>query len=135
VPYKFTILTVSIFAVLTGCTSPPSPPMEWSCRNTVAEISCQDGACDVAMPGDFTPMELTLDEDGGMSLCAYSGCWSGKAEKISTTGNYFYAVGLGLIWSGTKGAPEDISATLNMKTMVATVLTDSYAHPMVCTTP
>jgi len=133
--HKEYILTLCIVTLLAGCTSPPAPPMEWSCRNTVVEIFCQDGLCDVAMPGNFTPMELTLDEDGGISLCAYSGCWSGKAEKVSTAGNYFSVIGLGLPWSGTGGTPTDMSATLNMKTMVATLLTDDYAHPMTCTTP
>ena len=130
--YKSSIFLVFTLGLLAGCTSPPTPAMEWSCRNITAEISCQEGICNVALDGDFTPMELTLDADGGLSLCAYSGCWSGKAEKVSTAGNYFSVIGLGLPWSGTDGAPADISATLNMKTMVATVLTDDYAHPMTC---
>jgi len=130
--YKPSIFLVSILAVLTGCTSPPTPSMEWSCRNIAAEISCQEDSCDVALAGDFTPMELTLDADGGLSLCAYSGCWSGKAEKVSTAGNYFSVIGIGLPWSGTDGPPADISVMLNMETMVATLLTHDYAHPMIC---
>ncbi len=130
--YKLSILTISILAVLVGCTSPPTPSMEWSCRNITTEISCQEGICDVALTGDFTPMELTLDADGGLSLCAYSGCWSGRAEKVSTAGNYFSVIGIGLPWSGTNGTSADISVMLNMETMVATLLTHDYAHPMIC---
>lgn len=77
-------------------------------------------------------MELTFDTDGGMSLCAYSGCWNGKAEEVSTAGNYFGVIGQGFPWSGTDGAPTDMSITINRKTMIATLLTDDYAHPMIC---
>jgi hypothetical protein len=77
-------------------------------------------------------MELTFDTNKGLSLCAYSGCWSGQAETISTAGHYFTVTGLNLPWSDTGGAPADISATLNMNTAIATLLTDEYAHPMTC---
>ncbi len=130
--HKKYLISLSLVTILAGCTSPPTPPMQWSCRNTAVEISCQGDTCDVTQVGEFTPMELTLDADGGLSLCAYSGCWSGKAENISTAGNYFSVIGIGLPWSGTSGASADISATLNMKTMFATLLTDDYAHPMTC---
>jgi len=129
---RYFLVALSCSLISAGCTSPPAPPMEWSCRNTNAEIACHEGTCSVALVGEFTPMELTLDEDGGVSLCAYSGCWSGKAENISTAGDYFSVIAIGLPWSGTDGPAADISATLNMKTMIATVLTDDYAHPMTC---
>lgn len=132
--HTYSIFTFSLLAALASCTSPPTPGMEWSCRNIDVEISCDGEGCDVATGDDFTPMDLTLDADGGMSLCAYSGCWSGKAIKTSTAGNYFTFIGVDLPWSGTNPDSADISATLNMKTMVATVLASDYAHPMTCNT-
>ncbi len=130
--YKLSVFTVSVLAVLVGCTSQPTPSAEWSCRNILTEIACSGTDCTLAPVGEFTPMELTFDTDGGMLLCAYSGCWNGSAVEISTAGNYFSVVGLAMPWSGTDAAPADISATINMKTMVAVVLTDDYAHPMIC---
>lgn len=117
---------------LIGCTSQPLPAMEWSCQNSFAEIACQGQDCTVVLPSDYTPMELTFDSSGGISLCAYSGCWQGKAEEISATGNYFSVIAIGLAWSGTGGAPSDISATINMETAVATMITSDFAHPMQC---
>lgn len=125
-------LSMLISTSLIGCTSQPTPAMEWSCRNTFVEIACQGQDCTVALPDDYTPMELTFDSSGGISLCAYSGCWSGKAEKISTTGNYFSVIALALPWSGTDGAPSDISATINMETVMATIITSDFSHPMSC---
>jgi hypothetical protein len=82
--------------------------------------------------GEFTPMELTFDTDSRLSLCAYSGCWSGQADAISTTGHYVTVIGLNLPWSGADGVPTNISATLDMTTAIGTLLTDEYAHPMTC---
>lgn len=130
--YKILAIMSLGLSFLTACTSQPIPSAQWTCRNVATEISCQGGECSLALEGEFTPMELTLDSDGAMSLCAYSGCWAGEAQKIATAGNYFTAIGLNLPWSGTTGGPADLSATINMKTMVATVLTDNYAHPMTC---
>lgn len=126
---------VSMCAFLVGCASQPINAMEWSCRNMSVEISCQGQNCTVALPGDYTPMELTFDSSGGLSLCAYSGCWSGKAADISSAGNYFSITALGLPWSGKDGASADISATINTQTGIATLLTPDFAHPMSCKAP
>lgn len=125
------ICAFALSSLLTACTSPATPAMEWSCQNNDVEISCDQDGCDIATD-EFTPMDLTLDSDGKISLCAYSGCWTGEAAEISTAENYFTVIGTALPWSGTEAGTADISATLNMKTMVATVLTDEFAHPMTC---
>jgi hypothetical protein len=129
---KTSALLMLIYASLVSCTSSPTPAIEWSCRNPFVEIACQGQDCTVALPGDYTPMELTLDSFGGISLCAYSGCWSGKAEAISMTGNYFSVIALGLPWNGTVGAVSDISATINMETAIAIIITSDFAQPMSC---
>ena len=130
---KYFVAACCGIGLLTSCAPSSTPPTQWSCRNTAVEISCQGTDCTVAPPGEFTPMELTFDSNGKMSLCAYSGCWSGQADKVSTGGNMFTVIGLNLPWSGTDGAPAEISATINMKSALAFVLTDDYAHPMSCT--
>lgn len=130
--YKFLAIMSLSLSFLAACTSQPVPSAQWTCRNVATEISCLDGECTLALEGGFTPMELTLASDGEMSLCAYSGCWAGKGTEIITAGNYFTAIGLNLPWSGTTDGSADMSATINMKTMIATVLTAGYAHPMTC---
>lgn len=106
---------------------------EWSCRNNNAEISCNGTACEVTLPDGFTPMELTMGSGGTVSLCAYSGCWSGQAAGTLRVGSYLTLVGLQLGWSGVSGSPGDVVATIDTRANVATVLANGFAHPMTCT--
>ncbi len=130
--HKERIISLCVIVLLAGCTSAPRPTVEWTCRNNDAEISCQGNSCDVAMPEEFTPMELTMDTNGGLSLCAYSGCWSGQANEFHFTGDYFSITGLEVPWSATEGAATDILTTINIKTGIATLLTNDFSHPMTC---
>ncbi len=106
---------------------------EWSCRNNNAEITCAKDACEVILPDAFTPAELTVNTDGAISLCAYSGCWAGPATSMLKTGRYLSAIGLELPWSAKAGTNTDIAVSIDTATRIATVLTGSYAHPMTCT--
>lgn len=106
---------------------------EWTCRNEEAEISCDARACDVTTAGGFTPMELTVNSSGAVSLCAYSGCWTGQAAGMLRVGKYLTAVGLQLDWSGVTGEPGDVVASIDTQGNIATVLAGSFAHPMTCT--
>lgn len=126
------IIPLSITAFLAGCTSASVPSGSWECRNENAEISCDDKSCSVSMAGDFTPMSLSTDTEGSLSLCAYSGCWEGKASKVTITDDYFTASGAGLIWSGTTGGGGRLSVTIDMNTGTSTLLAENYAHPMIC---
>src|SRR5690606_25156173 len=54
----------------------------WHCRNDV-EVQCGAGGCSAAAEGGFTPMDLAFADDGGLSLCAYSGCWEGSGEVLA----------------------------------------------------
>ena len=130
--HKSIVFTASMLALLTGCTSQPTPAGSWTCRNENTEISCVGKICTVSLPGDFTPMSLSADTQGNLSLCAYSGCWEGKASKTTIADDYFFASGAGLIWSGTTGGVGRMSVTIDMNTGTATLLAENYAHPMIC---
>jgi len=136
--YKSKIFTVPILALLAGCTSKPTPAGNWTCRNESTEISCDGKTCTVSLPGDFTPMSLRVDTQGNLSLCAYSGCWEGKASKTTIADDYFTASGTGLKRSGTTGGATDstgrLSVTIDMNTGTAILLAENYAHPMTCKT-
>ncbi len=106
----------------------------WSCRNKDVEISCDSAACLVAQGSDFTPMDLTLSKTGEISLCAYSGCWEGQAKTITTEGQFLSLIGSNLLWSGSQEGTADMAITLNKASQTATLLMDSYAHPMTCDT-
>lgn len=120
-------------SVVTMAMSAAARAEEWVCSNKSAEISCDALACDVTMPDGFTPMELTVNSGGAVSLCAYSGCWSGQAAGMLRVGHYLTAIGLRLDWSGLSGSPGDLVASIDTKANIATVLSGSFAHPMTCT--
>lgn len=119
-------------SVVTLALSGAARAEEWTCRNDSVEISCDAKACDVTVPDGFTPMELTVKSGGAVSLCAYSGCWSGEATSLLRVGHYLTAVGMQLSWSGPTGSPGDVVATIDTKAKIATVLSGSFAHPMTC---
>ena len=129
----FSVVIVTAIS-LSACTSIPKPAGMWTCRNNDAEIGCEGKSCAVTLPPNFTPMSLTVNTDGSLSLCAYSGCWAGKAGKVTRSGQFLTFTGHSLVWSGTGGGSADVAATVNTQTGVATVLAEGYAQPMTCRT-
>jgi len=109
-----------------------SAPTSWICQNTAAEISCGDGACEVSTDA-FTPMSITVATDASVSFCAYTGCWEGRAETMTTTGTRQNWTGTDLRWSQTPDAPGVTgSLTIDTKTKVGTVLIGGFAQPVLC---
>ncbi len=124
------VMSIVIFA---ACTSKPIAAGAWTCQNNDVEISCNEKTCAAAAAGEFTPMSLSVDTMGSFSLCAYSGCWEGKAAKTSDSNDYFTASSAQLKWSGVTGGIGRVSVTIDMNTGTATLLGQGYAQPMICT--
>lgn len=55
---------------------------DWYCRNDI-EVDCSHGECEVSDSEETSTMSLLFNEDGKLSYCAYSGCWSGKGKVVS----------------------------------------------------
>jgi hypothetical protein len=106
---------------------------EWSCRNENAEIKCDSKKCEVTTPDGFTPTSLTVNTDGNVSFCAYTGCWEGHAANKLRAGKYFIAVGLDLPFStSSEGSKGSFAVIVDTTTSVAVVLSDVFQQPMTC---
>lgn len=101
----------------------------WQCRNDL-EISCADGKCSAETEDGFTPMSVSFDDSGKMSVCAYTGCWEGKGE-VSSNGNFLMLAGQNLKFS-TSDMTENIAITLDKNDNVATIKAGGFAQPLIC---
>jgi len=73
-----------------------APIESWQCRNEL-EISCNAERCEAAV--DFTPMSVTFDDSGWISVCAYSGCSEGSGT-VTRGGRFILLTGLDLPFRG-----------------------------------
>ncbi|USD36170.1 hypothetical protein [Ferrimonas sp. SCSIO 43195] len=106
----------------------------WQCSNDF-ESRCSSQGCSVATTADFTPLSVSLDDRGALSVCAYSGCWQGRGEVLATR-PYLVVVGLAIPWSAPGGDHgSDMVLTLNPKTGVAMLQNEVFDQPLVCAGP
>lgn len=121
-----------LFFALTLAAVPLTAAAEsWTCRNEAAEIACTAEGCAVAE--SFTPMSVSLDDAGGMALCAYSGCWEGRASGLLRADGFLAATSGDLRWSGAPDAPGVPGALLlDIAGATALVRVADFAHPLTC---
>ena len=99
----------------------------YRCSNAGIEVQCDAAGC--AASERFTPISVTVDAEG-LSICAYSGCWSGSAVmQHDATG--LMVVGHDLRWSES-GETATFRFMLRLEDMRAVVLGSSFAQPLTC---
>ena len=106
----------------------------FTCTNRAAEIRCGDGVCEIVTPDDgFTPMQLT--RDGHMlTLCAYSGCWSGVVTASGAADNVTF-VQARVTRENAMVAQEEatlLTVLHDAKSRTAQMLWDGFANVMEC---
>ncbi len=103
----------------------------WNCRNVDLEIGCGGGKCTVAEA--HTPMDVHLGV-GGISVCAYTGCWEGAPAAVVRSGGFVTFIGAALPFSTNPDSVADIAVTVDTASGVATILVAGlYATPAICT--
>ena len=110
-----------------------SPAESWQCRNDL-EVSCIDGACGVETADGFTPMDVSFDDSGAMSVCAYSGCWQGTGEVVRS-GDFLILMGQGLKFATARdddSANANIVIAVDRVDRVATLKAGTFALPLLC---
>lgn len=121
-----------MFALALAAALVQSQPADWHCRNEL-EIWCSGQGCNLAPPGETTPLEIRADPKGGFSVCAYSGCWEGKSRPKRIAGR--------LIWAGDnvpfstarEGAmATDVTLIVFEADGVGFVRAGGLATPLVC---
>lgn len=76
-----------LIATLVAALAAAEVPRAWHCRNEL-EVWCTADGC--AAAGEFTPMDIWADPKGGVSVCAYSGCWEGAARPRRVSGRLLW---------------------------------------------
>ncbi|RRN55482.1 hypothetical protein EIM48_10140 [Pseudoxanthomonas sp. SGNA-20] len=105
----------------------------WRCFNDV-EVTCLEDGCSAANKGEFTPMDLAFASDGGLSLCAYTGCWDGTGRVLATS-PFLVIAARRLPWSDPHGGPDrerDILVAFDPADRIAVVKAGGWAHPLRC---
>jgi hypothetical protein len=101
----------------------------WQCRNDL-EIACANGKCEAKTKDGFTPMDVSFDESGKMSVCAYTGCWEGTG-KVFKNADFLSLHGENLKFS-TSAMSEDIAITLDKRDNIAILKAGAFSHPLIC---
>lgn len=119
------ILILSIFSVAVNAES-------WQCRNDM-EIRCADGNCEAADEGAFTPMSVSFNDSGKMSVCAYTGCWEGTG-KVFNDGAFLMLSGQSLKFSTSSSVMnrENIAITFDRADNIGMLKVAGFAHPLIC---
>jgi hypothetical protein len=118
-------------AALLGASREGLPPDAWRCRNQVEVWFAADG-CAATNPDEFTPMDISAKADGALSVCAYSGCWTGKATVARASGRWLWA-GDGFAFSTASDAEKtDVTLVIVARDGVGFVRAGGLATPVLC---
>ena len=121
-----------VLAAILGASREGAPPDAWRCRNQV-EVWCAADGCAATNPDEFTPMDVTAKADGDLSVCAYSGCWTGKAKVARAGGRWLWA-GDGFSFSSSaEGEKTDVTLVIVARDGVGFVRAGGLATPVLCT--
>ena len=77
-------------------------------------------------------MSVNVSTVGHVSVCAYSGCWTGHADVFKVD-EFIIFTGLDLSFS-TLNERESIAITMDTSDNVAILKLGSFAQPLLCTT-
>mgnify|MGYP001557348177 CR=1 FL=1 len=104
----------------------------WSCTNDV-EVMCSNKGCGVGQGEDFTPVDVTLNNDGRMSVCAYTGCWDGKGSVLNE-GSFIIYTGKNFKFSTASNSEnsEDIVVVIDKRDNVAVMKNSVFSQPLIC---
>jgi hypothetical protein len=125
---RITLIVVGLTLASTGAAN-----AAWSCSGQW-EVTCSGDGCILAEEGGFTPVNVSIDADGELEFCAYSGCWTGPVTSTQATGRYETIVGTGLPWSHEGGSSEDVLVSIDTTSGFGVILSAGFASPLKCET-
>ena len=118
------------FSAIVAGTTASIPPDRWRCANQV-EVWCTVDSCSAKRESETTPMGVEAFADGRFSVCAYTGCWEGKATMRAADGRVFWAAN-DVAFSSNDAASADVSIFIVQKEGVGFVRVGALATPMLC---
>lgn len=120
-----------VFAAMLGASREGLPPDAWRCRNQV-EVWCAADGCAATGPDEFTPMDISAEASGDLSVCAYTGCWSGKAKVARAAGRWLWAGDGFAFSSSTDREKTDVTLVIIAREGVGFVRAGGLATPVLC---
>lgn len=104
-----------------------------SCSNGKLEIQCDSTGCNAESSSSVTSMQLTLNNLGDYSACAYSGCWEGQAEVLQTDSHLILHSHEAPFVSGDSKTNEaSLVISVDLADNIAVLKVDSFAQPLQC---
>lgn len=102
----------------------------WQCTNKHAEISCDQQNCQVQTES-FTPFNIAINKNQKISICTYSGCWSGKVKHThsKTFDQYFTQQ---LSWNNGEITDESFSIAIDKTKKIGSLLGSGFIIPLIC---
>ncbi|QSX35294.1 hypothetical protein JYB87_08925 [Shewanella avicenniae] len=105
----------------------------WQCHNDI-EVTCHAAGCNAVMDSNeqFTPADVSFNDEGNTQICMYSGCWAGKSQ-ILTLSPYLVLLGETLTWNNPADV-QQISALISLEraSNIAIVQVAGFHEPLIC---
>jgi len=126
------ILAMALRASMSEVPEAPVPLNAWECANQI-EVWCAVDGCDAKPLAETTPMSINALETGGLTVCAYTGCWESDAAPINHQGRLIWAA-LDAPFSSQPGGGFTANLTLLIDTRdgVGFVRAGGLATPVLC---
>ena len=123
---------ILLAAALLSASRTELPPDVWACTNQV-EVWCTVDSCAAKKAEETTPLSVSMRRDGDFSVCAYTGCWEGKAHVADLAGRLVWAADAAQFSSKPEGGFEaDVSILMVEKDGVGFVRVGGLATPLLC---
>ena len=123
-----TILLPLLFGCQTDHEQSSTGTVSYQCKNDI-EIQCTSTGCK-SEAANFTPLSVSFDMTGALSVCAYTGCWEGRA-KVMSDENFILLNAQNLKFS-TSDETQNITLALDFSDNVAILKAGSFAQPLLC---
>ena len=113
------------------------PSNSWAqkflCQNQDFEITCHDGRCQQSE--GFTPASVSLDiQTRQLSLCMYSMCLEGVADKLLLDRHYIVAQGNNLKRNTDPGIQDHGVIVIERDTKSGSMVANGFVNPLTCET-
>jgi hypothetical protein len=102
----------------------------WRCRNQY-EVWCAETGCRLAPKEETTPLDISADRQG-FSVCAYSGCWEGKARPKGKAGRQLWTAENVSFSTSKEGMKTDVTLLIFEADGVGFVRAGGLATPLLC---
>ncbi|MEL7487299.1 MAG: hypothetical protein AAGJ87_08810 [Pseudomonadota bacterium] len=125
-------MVLLMLAALVRASTAGTPPDVWICDNQI-EVWCVADGCDVRDQDETTPLSVTADRAGALSVCAYSGCWDASAAVAASAGRILWTAEDAPFSSPSSGASgTDLTVLIVEKEGVGFVRAGGLATPLLC---